>query len=480
VAWNSKGVLASGGKDKTVRIWDVVSARLKETLEGHTAEVNAIAWGISTATTGAYLASGSSDKTIRLWDANNHPCSCVRILHVGAEVLAVAYAPNGLHIAAGTDEDMRVHVFSVVTWKCTMTMQEVDGVNSIACVPPLPPLYFCNNLRSYSPSGDQIASCTGNFSVWGTVNFWSARSGRKLRALKGNAHSINSISWSHDGSVVATASYDKKVRVWDARTCEQLKQFTGHSDSISSVQFSMDGSRLASASHDRSIRIYDVMSLTQPLVWSVDGKGGSRDNDAVIFGYSEDAVTDLCWSADGNFIASSSQDSSVRVWDSGTGRQTVCVTGGTDYASKNTDEVLGVSFSADGDSIATAGADGSARLFDARSGSQAHLFNAHSDRVTCVRISPDGYVLASSSKDKLVKLWGITSRLQLHALQGHAEEVRCVVWSPDSQLLASGADDQLVNIWNAHSGESVQVLKGHIGGVYALDWARCGSLLASR
>jgi hypothetical protein len=170
----------------------------------------------------------------------------------------------------------------------------------------------------------------------------------------------------------------------------------------------------------------------------------------------------------------------VRVWASRTGRQTVCVTGGTDYTSKNTDEVLGVSFSADGSFVATAGADGSARLFDARSGSQLYLFNAHSDRVTCVRISPDGFVLASSSKDKTVKLWGITSRLQLHVLQGHTEEVRCVVWSPDSQMLASGADDQFVTIWNAHGGESVQVLKGHSGGVYALDWSHNGDLLASR
>ena len=462
VALSSKGVLASGGKDKTVRIWDAVLAKLKDTLEGHLAEVNALAWGKSTETIGAYLASGSSDKTIRLWDANNHPCTCVRVLHLGSEVLTVAYAPDGLHIAAGTDEEMRVHIFNVHSWKCTLKIQEVDGVNSIA----------------YSPSGDAIASCTGNFSVWGTVNIWSARSGRKLRALKGNAHSINSISWSHDGSVIATASYDKKVRVWDAKTCEQLKQFTGHSDCISSVQFSLDGSRLASASHDRTIRIYDVLSLTQPL--GVQSRGDTKGNDAVIFGYSEDAVTDLCWSPDGEFIASSSQDASVRVWASRTGRQTVCVTGGTDYTSKNTDEVLGVSFSADGSFVATAGADGSARFFDARSGSQLYLFSAHSDRVTSVRISPDGFVLASSSKDKTVKLWGITSRLQLHVLQGHTEEVRCVVWSPDSQMLASGADDQFVIIWNAHGGESVQVLKGHSGGVYALDWSHNGDLLASR
>lgn len=466
VAWNSgaKGTLASGGKDKTVRIWDTVTAKLIDTLEGHSGEVNALTWGKSTAASAAYLVSGSSDKTIRVWDVNSRPSACVRILHVSGEVLCVAYAPDGLHLAAGTDEDMRVHVFSVQTWKCSMVIQEVDSVNSI----------------TYSPSGDCIAACTGNFSVYGTVNMWGSRSGKKLRALKGNAHSINSVSWSEDGSVIATASWDKKVRIWDAKTCELIKQFTGNSDSVACVKFSINGSRLASASHDRTIRIFDVAPLTRPIASAIQSKSAFHYDDIVILGCSEDAVTDLCWSSDGNFIASSSQDASVRVWDSRTGHQTMCVAGGTDYAARNTDEVLSVSLSADGSFVASACADGSARFFDARHGTQLHLFNAHSDRVTCVRISPDGFVMTTSSKDKSVKLWGVGSRLQLHALHSHGEEVRCVAWSPDSKLLASGSDDQLVHIWDAHSGQLVQVLKGHIGGVYAVDWACNGDLLASR
>jgi WD40 repeat protein len=465
VAWGLQSTLASGGKDKTVRLWDIVTAKLKETLEGHLAEVNAVAWGKSTSKNGAYLASGSSDKTIRLWDTHNQPCSCIRILHVGAEVLSVACAPDGWHIAAGTDDDMRVYIFSVQTWKCSMMIQEVDGVNNIA----------------YSPSGDSIASCTGNFSVYGTVNIWSTRSGKRLRGLKGNAHSINSITWSTDGNVIATASWDKFVRVWDAKSCEMLKQFTGHSDSISCVQFSNDGSRLASASHDRSIRVYDVTSFTNPVGSAAHIPDETHaTGDVAVFGMSEDAVTDLCWSPDGNFIASASQDATVRVWASRTGHQAMCVSGGTDFSSRNTDEVLSVSFSADGSFVASACADGSVRLFDISGGAQLHLFHAHNERATCVRISPEGFVMASSSKDKSVKLWGVGSRLQLHALQGHTEEVRCVAWSPDSKLLASGADDHLVHIWNVHSGEAIQILRHHFGGIFALEWAPKGDFLASR
>lgn len=466
ISWNTgaKGALASGGKDKTVRVWDTSTAKQTDVLEGHGAEVNAVVWGKSTAVSAAYLVSGSTDKTIRVWDAKNLPGTCVRILQACAEVLCLAYSPDGVHIAAGTEEDMSVRVYSLQTWKCVLTIQEVDGVNSVA----------------FSPSGDAIAACTGNFSVYGTVNMWSSRTGKKLRALKGNAHSINSICWSPDGGIVATASWDKKVRVWDARTCQLIKQFTGHSDCVACVQFSSDGSRLASASHDRCIRIFDMKGVMRAAGESLQNKAGAHEDDAVVFGFSEDAVTDLCWSLDANFIASCSCDASIRVWSARTGKQTMCVAGGTDYATKNTDEVLSVAFSADASFVACASADGSARFFDAQSGAQLHLFNAHSDRVTCVRISPDGFLMASSSKDKSVKLWGVGSRLQLHVLTGHAEEVRCLAWSPDSKLIASGSDDQMLHMWHAQSGECLQVLKGHIGGVYAVAWSRDGELLASR
>jgi WD40 repeat protein len=64
IAWSPDGSRIAGGiSDNTIRIWDVATGNLIQTLAGHTGEVNSIAWN---ATTGQ-IASGSSDGTIRIW-----------------------------------------------------------------------------------------------------------------------------------------------------------------------------------------------------------------------------------------------------------------------------------------------------------------------------------------------------------------------------------------------------------------------------
>ena len=60
-------LLASGGMDGTVRLWEAPSGQQLAKLEGHTAGV----WGVSLSADGRLLASGSFDGTARLWDASN-------------------------------------------------------------------------------------------------------------------------------------------------------------------------------------------------------------------------------------------------------------------------------------------------------------------------------------------------------------------------------------------------------------------------
>jgi WD40 repeat protein len=71
--------IASGSRDKSVRVWEAATGELVTTLEGHEDEVRSVVWSGD----GQWLASGSFDKTVRLWrvDAKVRqmciPCACI-------------------------------------------------------------------------------------------------------------------------------------------------------------------------------------------------------------------------------------------------------------------------------------------------------------------------------------------------------------------------------------------------------------------
>lgn len=124
------------------------------------------------------------------------------------------------------------------------------------------PLQAYASALVFSPAGSRVKSLFKEEEPkWikirpGIGDVWSAC----LQTLEGHSGWVNSVAFSHDSKLLASASYDKTVKIWDVSSGAYLQTLEGHSDSIRSVAFSYDSTRVASASDDRTVKIWDVSS----------------------------------------------------------------------------------------------------------------------------------------------------------------------------------------------------------------------------
>jgi WD40 repeat protein len=93
-----------------------------------------------------------------------------------------------------------------------------------------------------------IQKCPITPPIWGT----------ELQTLEGHSHSVNSVAFSHDSKLLASASRDNTVKIWDTSTGSLQQTLEGHSDWVTSVAFSHDSKLLASASRDKTVKIWDT------------------------------------------------------------------------------------------------------------------------------------------------------------------------------------------------------------------------------
>jgi WD40 repeat protein/serine/threonine protein kinase len=427
--------LASGGEDRTVRLWDAATGALLATYRGHTSKV----LGVAFSPDGARLVTTSFDGTVRQWDAATGQEAEPPYDRHSAEVSTAVYSPDGQWVAsAGADRTIRV-------WQAT-GRQDVailhGHTGAVAWV-------------AFAADGRRLASLSREWLYQAgddTVRVWDVTPRASLPVLRGHTSFVYPVAFSPDGRWIASGGWDNKVRLWDAATGELVGPPLPHPSYVLSLAFTPNGQWLVTGSfRDGRLRIWDVARARVRQEIQGTGRG---------FRF-------LTVSPDGRRVAATVDLSEFRIYDLTSGEQLFSAAGHA------------LAYSPDGRWLAVRAEDDvTVLLLDAQTHETAARFRGHEKAVHAAAFSPDSRRLATCSQDRTVRLWQIDSGA-CRELHGHTDEVFAAAFHPDGTRLATAGRDRAIWLWDLKRGVEVARLSGHTNYVWSVAWSPDGATLAS-
>jgi COMPASS component SWD3 len=234
-----------------------------------------------------------------------------------------------------------------------------------------------------------------------------------------------------------------------------LPMYGEHKRAVSSVKLApsrltkhRDNAALcASASADGSVKIWDLAG-SAAVTQEKGGPPPENPSDdyllhaaSTLLGHSR-GINDVAWSKGGDpFVATASDDKTLRLWDAQTGDALVEFRGHDNF-------VFCCQFNTPSNLLVSGSFDETVKLWDVRSGECVSTLPAHSDPVTAVAFNRDGTCVVSASHDGLIRIWDVSTGECLKTIFADGNPpVSHVTYSPNGKYVLAGTLDSKLRLW---------------------------------
>uniref|UniRef100_A0A8C5QET0 Transducin beta like 3 n=1 Tax=Leptobrachium leishanense TaxID=445787 RepID=A0A8C5QET0_9ANUR len=500
-------LLATGGCDSTIKIWDVLKQYCTHNLKGSSGVVHFVQFHPDMSR--LQLFSSSMDYKIRIWDLKSSKCLSVLETHFSA-VTSLCFSPDGdTMISSGRDKICAVWDLKSRSTKRTVPVYE--SVEVAVLLPDSP------DVIGRESDDESLLFLTAGSK--GVLRVWNAASGKCVHSQtlphsaaratdeEASEHSLTHCLLLSDQREVITVTAEHNILTYDLQNLELKKQFAGYNDEVLDVRFlgpsdsyivvatnspqlkvfelstsncqilhghtetvlALDvfkkGLLFASCAKDQTIRIWKMNKTTGKVSCVAQGSGHTNGVGAI-----------SCSRLKESFVVSGSQDFTIKLWklpESVPKKAGGTLSGPEAMHASLTEkahdkDINSIAMSPNDKLIASGSQDRTAKLWSAADLSLLGVFRGHKRGIWCVQFSPVDQVLATSSADGSLKLWGLQDFSCLKTFEGHDASVLKVIFvSRGTQLLTSGSDG-LLKLWTIKTNECVKTLDTHEDKVWGL------------
>ncbi|KAM0251970.1 hypothetical protein ACHAP5_001295 [Fusarium lateritium] len=525
-------LLATGGTDGAVKVWDIVGGYVTHTFRGSSVLVSALRFFEATArsndapsrkgkkskrqeesdeeeenstTVNFRLACGQQDGKVRVWDLHKRNCVANLESHV-SDVQGLDYSPEQ-HALVTAGRDKTITWWDAKSWKIRKVVPCLELVEAAGFI------------------GD--GSLTYSAGANGSLRIWDTDTGKEItphQPEKSEEEGIVSGVYRPGLPFILLVQVDHTLALYkppqkaDAATLsapEPFRRISGTHDDIIDLGYLLpDRSMVALATNSEDVRIVSV-SKTQNEDTEGDWESGSSpyfgQDVALLKGHDEIVISlDIDWS--GHWIATGAKDNTARLWrvDPANNSYT-CWAVFSGHAESLGAVALPKSIPAESSAarsdplnhpppfLITGSQDQTVKKWEIsrtpqqkghKSGSRAlYTRKAHDKDINAINVHHSGQLFASASQDKTVKIWSAEEGEVQGILRGHKRGVWTVQFSP-AQLPAiqgedgpvtgkgvvlTGSGDKTIKLWNLASYTCVRTFEGHSNSILKVAWLKMPS-----